>query len=92
MMQDVMIFGEGHHGSLRQAVEGADSLLVTSKPIPSELGPSDMVAYQAEGFLKFLITTIYRDGGAYLIGVRDDPPTDAEIDRAIRNYRPRPIR
>lgn len=91
-MQDVLIFGEGHNGSLKQAEEGADYVMASSKPRPSELGPSDMIAYQAEGLLKFAVTTIYRESGAYLIGVRDDPPTDEEIDRAIRAYRPRPIR
>jgi len=91
-MQDVLIFGEGHNGSLRQAEEGADYVMALSKPQPSELGPSDVVTYQAEGFFKFAIRTIYRESGAYLVGVRDDPPTDEEIDRAIRAYRPRPIR
>lgn len=91
-MQDVLIFGEGHQGSLRQIEEGADSILVSSKPQPSELGPDDMVSYHAEGFLKFHVTTIYKESGAYLIGVRDDPPTGEEIDTAIRRYRPRPIR
>lgn len=91
-MQDVMIFGKGYNGAIKQVEEGAEYVMSSSKPQPSALGPDDMISYQAEGFLKFPITTIYRESGAYLIGVRDEPPTDQEIDRAIRAYRPRPIR
>lgn len=91
-MQDVLIFGAGHQGSLKQVDEGSDSVIASSKPQPSVIGPGDMVKYQAEGFLKFSISTIYRESGAYLIGVIDAPPSDEEIDRAIRAHRPRPIR
>lgn len=91
-MQDVMIFGEGHLGTLLQVEEGADSIITSSKGRLSDKGGSDRYSFESQAGFKFNVGVIYHESGSYLIGVRNDPPTNKEIDDAIKRYRPRPIR
>lgn len=87
-MNDIMLFGAGHHGTKKQVAPGVEKVTFSSSIEPHESrNRLSFSSYSAT----FIVETVYQERGGYLIGVCGDAPSDGDIVKAIFKYNPKPI-
>ncbi|AUH00870.1 hypothetical protein CWC46_14265 [Prodigiosinella confusarubida] len=80
-MHDIMLFGEGWDGEVRQVEQGA----IRHQYIPH---PQDPHLRAIEFIIKEYISD---DGEMYLVGYVDREPLMQDVAEAIMRYRPTPV-
>lgn len=87
-MNDIMLFGAGHHGKKKQVAPGVEKVTFSSS---IELHESRTRLSCSSYSATFIVKTVYQERGGYLIGVCGDDPSDEDIVKAIFKYNPKPI-
>lgn len=87
-MNDIMLFGAGHHGKKKQVAPGVEKVTFSSS---MELHESRTRLSYSSYSATFIVKTVYQERGGYLIGVCGDEPSDENIVKAIFKYNPKPI-
>jgi len=87
-VNDIMLFGAGHHGKKEQVAPGVEKVTFGSSIEPHQSQARlSFSSYNAT----FIVKTVYQERGGYLIGVCGDEPSDEDIVKAIFKYHPKPI-
>ncbi|ENL8725216.1 hypothetical protein AB6I73_000051 [Citrobacter amalonaticus] len=79
-MQQVMLFGEGRNGEVREIEDGRRKL----RYIPDETFPLGEVVFIIKEYQS-------DDGEMYLVGYHDREPLMPDVEDAIQRYKPIPI-
>lgn len=87
-MNDIMLFGAGHHGKKVQVESGVEKVTFGSSIEPhASRARLSFRGYNAT----FIVKTVYQERGGYLIGVCGDDPSDEDIVKAVFKYNPKSI-
>lgn len=80
-MHNVMLFGEGWNGEVRDVEEGLREL----RYIPPHQDP------QLRELIFTIVNYISENGGVYLLGYHGKEPLSPDVEDAIFRNKPRPI-